>query len=157
LRHFKKRKKEMNAMKRSWPFFMALLPLLGGIFVTPLASLADSAGPVGKSKFTQRDGAALYQHACQGCHMKGGEGAVGAGSYPALANNADLGDASTPIYFVLNGHGAMPGFGGALDDEQVAAVVNYVCSNFGNHSASPATVAEVKSARISGATYFSLD
>ena len=144
-------------MRLSRHFSMAFSALLGSLFVAPVALLADSAGPVGKSKFTERDGAALYQHVCQGCHMKGGEGAVGAGSYPALANNADLSDASTPIYFVLNGHGAMPGFGGALDDEQVAAVVNYVCSNFGNHSASPTRAAEVKSARLSGATYFSLD
>ena len=106
---------------------------------------------------TETTGAALYENICQGRHMKDGSGAVGAGAYPSLAANPDLADASTPIYFVLNGHGAMPSLGGALDDDQIAGVVNYVRSHFRNHFDPSASPSDVHSARTPGATYFKLD
>ena len=42
---------------------------------------------------------------------------------------------------------AMPGFGWALSDDQVAAVVNYVRSHFGNAYTDEVTAADVKAAR----------
>ena len=38
-------------------------------------------------RFMPQSGEALYADICQGCHMPGGVGAVGAGAYPALAKN----------------------------------------------------------------------
>lgn len=37
------------------------------------------------SRFVPRDGATLYRPSCQACHMAAGQGAAGAGIYPALA------------------------------------------------------------------------
>ncbi|MDX5401683.1 MAG: cytochrome c [Rhodobacterales bacterium] len=83
-------------------------------------------------EITQQGGEAVYDAVCAGCHMPDGEGAVGAGAYPALAGNELLADPSYPIYLVLEGQKAMPPFGGMLDDQQVADVVNYIRSHFGN-------------------------
>ncbi|HEY4664282.1 MAG TPA: cytochrome c [Comamonas sp.] len=81
---------------------------------------------------TQRGGEKIYQAICQGCHMPQGQGAQGAGFYPALASNEKLVAAAYPVSVVLNGLHGMPGFSKRLDDEQVADVVNYVRTHFGN-------------------------
>jgi mono/diheme cytochrome c family protein len=83
-------------------------------------------------EITQQGGEAVYDAVCAGCHMPDGEGAVGAGAYPALAGNQMIADPSYPVYLVLEGQKAMPPFGGLLDDQQVADVVNYIRSHFGN-------------------------
>jgi mono/diheme cytochrome c family protein len=93
-------------------------------------------------------GAEIYQHICQGCHMANGAGAVGAGHYPKLAGDAALVSWQYTAILILNGRGAMPAFGlqgkgragnpgtpfymPHLTDAQVAEVVNYVRSHFGN-------------------------
>ena len=64
--------------------------------------------------------------------MADAQGAVGAGAYPALANDARLGAKEYPIFIVLRGRRAMPAFGRYLTDAQVSAVVNYVRTHFGN-------------------------
>jgi mono/diheme cytochrome c family protein len=84
------------------------------------------------SLFMQRDGEVIYRTVCQGCHMANAQGAGGAGAYPALANNPKLAEAEYPVLVVVNGAKGMPPFGKLLGDEQVAAVVNYVRSHFGN-------------------------
>jgi mono/diheme cytochrome c family protein len=48
---------------------------------------------------------------------------------------------------VLHGRRGMPPFGDEMDDEQVAAVVNYVRSHFGNGFAESVTPDEVKRLR----------
>jgi mono/diheme cytochrome c family protein len=83
-------------------------------------------------KIPHQGGEAVYGAVCAGCHMPDGEGAVGAGAYPALADNELLAAPSYPINLVIYGQGAMPPFGGLLDDRQIADVVNYVRSHFGN-------------------------
>jgi mono/diheme cytochrome c family protein len=98
-------------------------------------------------KFQERDGEALYQGICQGCHMPQGQGAIGAGAYPALAGNPRLASKIYPAFMVINGKKAMPSFAGALDDDQVAAVANYVRSHFGNQYTDQVTPAEVKALR----------
>jgi mono/diheme cytochrome c family protein len=120
-------------------------------------ALADSAGVVGLNAFPQRDGRGLYNAICAGCHMPDARGAVGAGAYPALAADPNLASAGYPIYMVLYGRKAMPGFGGFLDDAQVAAVVNYIRTHFGNDDKDAVTQAEVKAERQSGYDYLSLD
>jgi mono/diheme cytochrome c family protein len=97
--------------------------------------------------FQERDGASLFQGICQGCHMPDGQGAVGAGAYPALAGNPRLTSKTYPAFMVVNGNRAMPPFGGMLDDEQIAAVVNYLRSHFGNHFGDSISPAEVKALR----------
>jgi mono/diheme cytochrome c family protein len=63
--------------------------------------------------------------------------------FPALAGNAKLADAGYPIYMVLNGNGGMPWFNGALSDAQIADVVNYVRTHFGNDYKDRVTAAQV--------------
>lgn len=45
---------------------------------------------------------------------------------------------------VLDGHAGMPGFGEMLTDRQVAEVVSYVRTHFGNDHAEVVTVDDVK-------------
>jgi len=113
------------------------------------AALAQSSDPFSASpfRFTHQDGEAIYRNVCAGCHMPDGRGAVGAGAYPALARNAKLEAAGYPVLLVVNGRKAMPDFGRALNDGQVAAVVNYIRSNFGNAYADRVSVDDVKAAR----------
>lgn len=83
-------------------------------------------------RFFQQGGENLYRSICQGCHMPQGQGAQGAGFYPALAQNARLAAGAYAVHVVLNGLHGMPPFGERLSDQQVADVVNYVRTHFGN-------------------------
>lgn len=94
-------------------------------------------------KFVGEDGAVLYHVVCQGCHMPDAKGAEGAGHYPALAGNPKLASALYPALTVLKGRNAMPEFGSFLSDAQVAAIVNYVRTNFGNHYSDKLTAADI--------------
>ncbi len=97
--------------------------------------------------YSEQTGEALYQGICQGCHMPNAMGAVGAGAYPALAANHKLVAKAYPELVVLRGQKAMPAFGPSLTDAQVAAVVNYVRTHFGNSYTDSVTVEDVKALR----------
>ena len=99
------------------------------------------------ARFAPRDGAVLYRTSCQACHMAGGEGASGAGVYPALAKNQKLRTARYPVFVVTNGQKGMPPFGSMMDDEQIAAVVNYIRANLGNDYKDVVTSGDVKAIR----------
>lgn len=100
------------------------------------------------ARLTQSGGKEVYDAVCAGCHMPDGEGAEGAGAYPALADNENLMTPDYPIYLILNGQKAMPPLGGILDDTQVADVVNYIRTSFGNsYTEDPATPERVSEAR----------
>jgi mono/diheme cytochrome c family protein len=85
-----------------------------------------------RNQFPQVGGEALYKAICQDCHMPDGRGAEGAGHYPALAKNPKLAEASYPLSVVTQGLKSMPAFGVAMSDQQIADVVNYVRTHFGN-------------------------
>jgi mono/diheme cytochrome c family protein len=93
---------------------------------------SNDAAFIAEKDIPHATGEQLFTHICQGCHMPDGKGAVGAGHYPALASNAKLASASYPVVMVVNGRGAMPSFGSGLSDAQIADVVNYVRTHFGN-------------------------
>lgn len=99
--------------------------------------------------FEQRDGAGLYRTICQGCHMDQGQGAVGAGAYPALAGNPRLASAPYVLRMVLHGRKAMPSLGRSLDDAQVAQVTAYVRQRFGpgQGADAPVTAADAAAQR----------
>ncbi|HEY2675318.1 MAG TPA: cytochrome c [Steroidobacteraceae bacterium] len=122
------------------------LPLAGAAV---LASLAVGAALADDALFTSRagvgalTGAQIYDHICSGCHMPGGAGATGAGSYPKLAGNQKFVSWQFVALTVLNGRNGMPPFGRPADevaqvrathlsDAQIADVVNYVRSHFDN-------------------------
>ena len=98
-------------------------------------------------RFTETGGEALYNATCAGCHMPDGKGAQGAGHYPALADNPAVEAAPYIIGNVLHGRKAMPSFGDAMNDDQVAAVVNYTRTHFGNRFAESVTPGQVRSLR----------
>ncbi|GLQ92979.1 c-type cytochrome [Dyella acidisoli] len=99
------------------------------------------------------DGKAVFQHICQGCHMPDAKGATGAGTYPALAGNPRLVSAQYMAAVILHGRRDMPSFiqtgdagpleNSKLSDAQIADVVNYVRTHFGNHYADRITAQEV--------------
>jgi mono/diheme cytochrome c family protein len=97
--------------------------------------------------FTEKTGEALYNATCAGCHMPDGKGAQGAGHYPALADNPAVEAAPYVIVNVLHGRKAMPSFGDEMNDDQVAAVVNYTRTHFGNRFAGSVTPSQVRSLR----------
>lgn len=149
--------RDFPGMRRAPQRLVIGLIAMAAISFPARIGLADSAGVVGANTFPAKDGKTLYATICQGCHMPDAKGAIGAGAYPALANNKNLESAGYPIYLVLNGQKAMPGFGGFLDDDQVAAVVNYVRSNFGNSYTDKVSSDDVKSNRQPNAIYSTLD
>lgn len=55
--------------------------------------------------------------------------------------------AGCPIYVVLHGQKGMPPLGDMMSDDQIAAVVNYVCTHFGNDYQDAATAQDVKDSR----------
>jgi len=99
------------------------------------------------------DGAKVYQTNCSSCHQATGQGV--AGTFPPLAGNpAVTGDATKVIHIVkygLNGkidvkgtsyNGMMPAWGQQLSNGDVAAVVTYIRSSWGN-SASAVSESQV--------------
>ena len=139
------------SLKRSAAPCLALVFLLG----TTLAA-ADHPSSVNPTSnvVAGADGEAVYSHICQGCHMPGGQGAVGAGHYPKLAGDPALVSWQYVATTVLGGRNGMPSFGtrangeaifgaATLSDQEVADVVNYVRSHFGNTYKEKVTVSQV--------------
>ena len=133
-------------MKANFPILVATVLLATTANADPPAgSSGATLSPSGR--FSEQTGEALYVNVCQACHMSKGEGAIGAGRYPALAKNEILSSGGYVLYVVLNGQKAMPPFARSMSDEQVAAVVNYVRGHFGNDYPDPVTADDVKGAR----------
>lgn len=108
-----------------------------------LNAYADSPLFTSRETLGSLNGEQIYAHICQGCHMPGGQGAVGAGTYPKLAANKKFVSWAYVALTVLDGRNGMPPFGfptgrgmgsgpAHLSDAQIAEVVNYVRSHFGN-------------------------
>lgn len=97
---------------------------------------------------TQKSGAEIYAAVCAGCHMAGGEGATGSGSYPALRSNPKLASGTYAAMVVIAGLHGMPAFAQRLDDAQIAAVVNYLGTHFGYPGAERVTVQQVSRLRL---------
>src|ERR1700742_3733606 len=123
---------------------------LFGVLVACLALSAAIAqeAPLSQSyRFSEASGEQLFAGVCQGCHMRDGKGASGAGTYPSLVEDDDLEAKGYPVYVVVRGQRAMPPVGRMMTDDQVAAVVNYVRSHFGNQYHDAVTPDEVKQVR----------
>ena len=126
------------------PLALATLASVGSVAVADDSAFTSTAG-VGRAS-----GPEIYAHLCQGCHMAQGAGAIGAGHYPKLAGNPAFVSWQYVAVTVLNGKNGMLPFGLPADqvgetrtvhlsDAQIADVVNYVRSNFGNRFKDKAT------------------
>lgn len=97
--------------------FLILAVAVGAVAVAPGAQAADTdATALGRQLFTD--------WGCGACHVlkdAGGGGHVG----PALDGNASLSKEFVTSR-VLNGQGAMPGFAGAMTDEEVSVLADYI-------------------------------
>lgn len=125
---------------------------LAWLLVPPLgpqarAQSSDATPLYPQAGFGGADGRTVYQAICQGCHMPQGQGALGAGEYPALAGNPKLAAGPYVAMMVLDGHAGMPGFGEMLNDRQVVEVVDYVRSHFGNAYPDALTLEDVRALR----------
>jgi cytochrome c6 len=129
--------------------------------VTPLATTRQLAGAcalAGVCLFVwaapaqpQPTGRDLYLHACADCHQANGAGEPG--EFPPLIHDRLVTGAPTlGARIVLEGAGPMPNFDDQFTDAQIAAVLTYVRSSFGNNApaVSPATVAGVRNALANG-------
>lgn len=94
-----------------------------------LALAALGIAVAGGANAQEPDGQQLYVDTCAGCH-----GATGEGSYgPPLTSNAFVADASALVTQILFGRENMPPMGGALNDEQLAAVANFLRTVFNDY------------------------
>ena len=114
---------------------------------TPPPNRGDAPGG-GPLRPPPGTGAQVYRQVCPACHMADAKGGAGAAVIPSLAANPRLGTSVYPISLVVHGRGAMPGFTDLLNPTQIAAVVAYVRTHFGNAYPKPVTEADV--ARIEG-------
>lgn len=113
----------------------------------PLAAPSKHASLLGSPRIVAQDGEGIYKSVCAACHMPNAMGGAGAGFYPALAKNDKLAVSSYPVMMVMNGKGGMPAFGEDMTDAQVAAVVGYVRTHFGNSYTDAVSLDEVKQVR----------
>jgi mono/diheme cytochrome c family protein len=136
-----------SAAARSRPVAAALAVALATALAGGAAAQPADGTFASDQRFVPRDGAVLYRSICQGCHMPDAKGATGAGKYPALAGNDRLEAAGYAIFIVLNGQKGMPGFADMLDDAQIAAVITYIRTQFGNAYRDAVTADDVKAVR----------
>jgi mono/diheme cytochrome c family protein len=139
---------QMSAKRLKSLAFIALVSLIG-----PAAPAQNTAHDPSKSTFSpgftfaEASGEDLYANVCQACHMPDGKGAIGAAAYPSLAGDKNLEASGYPLAIVVNGQRGMPPVGQLMNDDQVAAVVNYVRTHFGNNYPDAVTAADVKAVR----------
>jgi cytochrome c oxidase cbb3-type subunit 2 len=125
------------------------------------ATGASSTAPVGAAApaagHDAAKGASLYTANCSACHQANGEGLPGA--FPPLKGNDAVNDddATTHIHVVLHGlqatqvggvvyGGVMPPFAATLNDAEVADIIDYERSSWGNHG-KPTVAAQVAAER----------
>lgn len=82
----KKSQSTRGLVKKLSMIFMLLTPA-AAFCAANLPQDQPASSPAGP-KFHQNSGAALYASICAGCHMPHGEGARGAGFYPAAVSSS---------------------------------------------------------------------
>ena len=143
------RPERRNTLKR-FVFLLAAVAALGVAALVPLhrsTSVAVAAS----------DGKAIFAKTCASCHQANGQGVPG--TFPPLAKNPYVtGDPNKVIHTVADGltgsisvngktyNGQMPAWKSSLSDGDIAAVVTYIRSSFGN-KASAVTAAQVTKAK----------
>ena len=128
----------------------------------PKPAAKAAATPAAQAPAQGPDGKVVYSTTCAACHQATGEGVEG--TYPPLAGSEIVnGDEAKVVRIVLHGltgpvevagetySGMMPPWGGVLKDPELAAVLTYVRSAWGNKAA-PVTVSKVAAIRAATAS-----
>jgi len=111
-------------------------------------ALAPATLPLSRGRiFEEQGGAALFASVCAGCHQPDASGARGAAAYPALADNSNVASADYMERLLLYGQRGMPPVGQMMSDQQIADVINYVRTHFGNAYGDTLSGADVERAR----------
>lgn len=124
------------------------------------SAAAAPAAAKGGYAYDAAKGKSLFTANCSACHQTTGEGLPGA--FPPLKGNpaVDNADPTVHMHTVLHGaHGVvingttyaspMPPFAGTLSDTDIANIINYERSSWGNHSPH-VTAAQVAKERAKG-------
>ena len=122
------------------PIISALLATIAIVFACALDSHTSAVGAASSSA---KPGAKIYSANCSSCH--GADGTGTAGAFPPLADNSMVtGSADKVIAAVKNGltgetkvngktyNGAMPAWKDKLSNAEIAEVVTYIRSSWGN-------------------------
>ena len=130
-------------MKGERRLLLAVLPAFVVLIAAGFMGQAPDSAEV--YRLHDDEGQAIYMTRCMSCHMTNGEGVPGV--FPPLAGSEYVtGDKGRLIRMILNGltgeievngttySGVMPPWGGFLDDEQMAQVLTYIRTNFGNEA-----------------------
>jgi mono/diheme cytochrome c family protein len=133
----------------------AMADMTGSTTASSATASARVSPPAGG--YDAAKGAALFTANCSACHQANGEGLPGA--FPSLKNNAVVNkdDAAKHIQVVLQGlhdakvdgvvyGSAMPPFAGMLSDAEIADIIDYERSSWGNHG-KPIDAAQVAAER----------
>jgi cytochrome c oxidase cbb3-type subunit 2 len=128
-------------------------PMSGESSAEPAAAASAPLLPAGETT----SGSKVFASTCAGCH--GPEGAGVTGVFPALASNevVNAADPTEHINVVLHGlHGRavggttysaqMPAFGPQLSDQEIAAVIDFERTSWGNHG-TPVSAQQVAAVR----------
>jgi cytochrome c6 len=121
---------------------MTKLPLLAALGLAAFATPSLAEPPSGQTLFLEN---------CSACHQPTGLGRKGA--FPALAGDKFVTSDPAPVAaIVLNGRGGMPAFKADLSDGDLAAILSYVRTAWGNKAAPvPATqIAAVRAKASAG-------
>ncbi len=124
----------------------AMAIYLKGLALGSIPDPVSSPMPTTESSLLTRLGESVYKGQCANCHSGDGRGMPP--QFPSLAGNQSIqmGSAVNPIRMVLNGgyppgtagnpipYG-MPPFAQLLSDDEVAAVVTYIRTSWGNRGA----------------------
>lgn len=116
----------------------ALATLAAGVLAVPLASAWATSEDPAQAAAVAADGAGatltaeqvtlaretFNNFSCGACHTLGDADATGQIG-PSLDGNANL-DHAFIVSRVVNGQGAMPGFGGQIPDEDIAMLATYI-------------------------------
>jgi mono/diheme cytochrome c family protein len=129
---------------------LALAPIV--LAAVGWAALADDAAPMSRGwVFGERGGVDLFDNVCAACHQPDAKGAVGAAAYPPLAADKKLASADFVLTALFKGLRGMPPLGDMMTDGQVADVVNYVRTHFGNSYADAVSASQAAAARKTAA------
>ena len=105
-------------------------PALIKAAVLIVAALAAAASAPSRAQQAM-DGKALFLKNCAACHQASGKGIPGA--LPALAGNKFVqGKGAEVAAVLLKGRGGMPDFSDSLSDDDIATVLSFVRTSWGN-------------------------